>query len=235
MTPTPEKSSGRLNYYFKFFEIIMIPLSIAVGGWFLENIISERGQQQEYLKVAVSILTAEAETHPALRNWAVDLLTEYSPKKIDEQTIKGLKSGEIKLPAPVQNSPVFDSQTSIAPRFPQKIEGSDYSNSNFIEPQLHNKKIYNSKFNDALFLRGRFYNSTIDSTTFKNAKLQSADFRWVEFKNVDFSGSDLSGADFFGVTGIDTIKWSETTVCPDGARAGNTGCSKHFIKYPWNK
>ncbi|MBI3797785.1 MAG: hypothetical protein HY268_12560 [Deltaproteobacteria bacterium] len=63
----------------------------------MQNSLTTRSVNQQYVQLAVSLLTKSKEKtdSPALRAWAVDLLNETSPPALSEDLIKQLKTGEV--------------------------------------------------------------------------------------------------------------------------------------------
>jgi len=80
--------------------LIAIPVVLAVIGGLIQGELANRTVSQEYVKLAVSILTADtSEVDPSVRSWAVDLLNDYSPTKFSAETSTQLKEGLVSLPA----------------------------------------------------------------------------------------------------------------------------------------
>jgi WD40 repeat protein len=85
----------------KVTSILAIPVALGVIGWVIQNQLAERNLNRDYVQLAVSILKEPeaSKIHPALRNWAVDLLNDNSPTRFSPDVVKQLKSGEATLPA----------------------------------------------------------------------------------------------------------------------------------------
>lgn len=97
MTPdawldTAEKISRMLS-------IAAIPVVIAFGGWLIQRQLQDQTIRRDYVQLAVSILQNPdpSKVPPEIREWAVDLLNENSPTKLNGQAIQSLKSGAITL------------------------------------------------------------------------------------------------------------------------------------------
>jgi|SRR6185436_11586428 len=82
--------------------IAVIPIVIAVVGWWLQSSLQDQSIKRDYVQLAVSILKENDTTkqNMDLRSWAVKLLNENSPVKLDASVQQQLKSGEILLPSP---------------------------------------------------------------------------------------------------------------------------------------
>lgn len=95
----PHDSAQKIEQIAKILSLVAIPLVIAAFGWTIQNVLSQRSLGKDYVQLAVSILTEESDNvDPALREWAVDLLSENSPTKFSAEIAQQLKTGELKLP-----------------------------------------------------------------------------------------------------------------------------------------
>jgi tetratricopeptide (TPR) repeat protein len=85
----------------KIFSIIALPIVLAGIGWLIQEKVTARTVNKDYVTLAVSILTQpkEANVDPAIRSWAVDLLNDNSPTKFSSTVIGQLKSGAVTLPS----------------------------------------------------------------------------------------------------------------------------------------
>lgn len=96
----PPDTGKKIEQIAKILSLVAIPLVIAAFGWTIQNLLSQRSLGKDYVQLAVSILTKEADTvDPALREWAVDLLNDNSPTRFSPEIAAQLKSGELTLPA----------------------------------------------------------------------------------------------------------------------------------------
>ena len=84
----------------KIFSLVLIPIVLVVGGWLIQTKIAHTNTEQEYVKLAISILNNKQENNDSkeLRNWAVDLLNKYSPIELTKEQKEGLSTGKINLP-----------------------------------------------------------------------------------------------------------------------------------------
>lgn len=87
----------------KMVSIAAIPVVIPLALAFYSARVQQGAQRQtinrDYVELAVSILKEKPDNvRPDLRNWAVDLLAEYSPTKFSPEVISGLKEGEFSFP-----------------------------------------------------------------------------------------------------------------------------------------
>lgn len=113
MSETPSPSLGpstiqpnavncldQLEKVAKVLSLVAIPVVLAVVGWRIQSSLSERNVNQEYVKLAVSILKEPKDkTEIALRGWAADLLNQNSPTKFSPEVLHALKEGQATLPA----------------------------------------------------------------------------------------------------------------------------------------
>ncbi len=83
----------------KILSAIAIPTIIAWLGWNIQEKISDKNLNRDYVKIAIDILTSENDIDNSLRIWAVDLLNDNTTTKMNLDAIKKLKSGKIRLPS----------------------------------------------------------------------------------------------------------------------------------------
>lgn len=83
----------------RILSIAAIPVVLAVGGWLIQRQLQDQTIRRDYVQLALSILQNPdpSKVPPEIREWAVDLLNENSPTKLNTQAIKNLKSGAITL------------------------------------------------------------------------------------------------------------------------------------------
>jgi len=84
----------------RIFSIVAIPLVLGIGGWLLQRRLQDQSTRRDYVKLALTILQSKdvSKMPPEIREWAVDLLSENSPTKLNARAIEGLKSGSVTLP-----------------------------------------------------------------------------------------------------------------------------------------
>src|SRR5215469_6869999 len=85
----------------RIFALVAVPVIVAVGGWVIQRRLQKQTVSRDYVQLAVNILENpdKSKVPPELREWAVDLLSENSPTKLNAKAIRTLKSGEITLPS----------------------------------------------------------------------------------------------------------------------------------------
>src|SRR5882757_4762670 len=84
---------------FRLIALVAIPVVLAFAGWWVQAQLAKNVAKQEYVKIAVSILTVKMDDkNQPLRDWAVNLLNEHSSVKLTSDAIAKLKSGEVNLP-----------------------------------------------------------------------------------------------------------------------------------------
>jgi WD40 repeat protein len=105
VAPTGYKSATmtlweKLESSTKIISAVAIPIVIAVGGWWIQNSITKQSISKDYVTLAISVLEKpKADIDQGLRDWAVDLLNEYAPRKFPRETVARLKSGSLDLSA----------------------------------------------------------------------------------------------------------------------------------------
>jgi len=82
----------------RIIHLVAIPIVVAVIGVIIQNSVAKMETQQEYVKLAIQLLTMPVDQlDPGLRAWAVDVLQKNSPVPLSRELIQRLKSGEIIL------------------------------------------------------------------------------------------------------------------------------------------
>jgi tetratricopeptide (TPR) repeat protein len=91
---------GRVEATTRIASLVAIPVVLAIVGWMVQDQLAARTVSKDYVQLAVSILSQpkQADTDPALRSWAVELLNENSPVKFSTAIATQLKSGAATLP-----------------------------------------------------------------------------------------------------------------------------------------
>jgi hypothetical protein len=115
----------------KILSLLAIPVVIAIIGGSIQSSLARRTVSQQYVQLAVSILTSK-EAHEDLRRWAVDLLNDNSPTKLSLNVQEQLRTGAVKLPS--QPSPLDRANFRLAQRYLKRLgyywgeETGDYDN-----------------------------------------------------------------------------------------------------------
>lgn len=81
--------------------IAAIPFVLAVGGWVIQRQLQSQTVSRDYVQLAVTILENpdKSKVPPELREWAVDLLDDNSPTKLNAKAKESLRSGAAILPS----------------------------------------------------------------------------------------------------------------------------------------
>ena len=89
---------------------IAIPVVLAVAGYFVQRQIADDGIKKDYVSMATNILREkQAEQDPALRAWAVEVITLYSPIKFTPDAVRGLERLNLPpLPEEARQQPLPD-------------------------------------------------------------------------------------------------------------------------------
>lgn len=75
---------------------VLIPVILGYYGSKINQSISQRSLEKDYVAVALEILTKPTEkTHPGLRAWAATIFAQYSPVRFDAATLAELASGDV--------------------------------------------------------------------------------------------------------------------------------------------
>src|SRR5215831_6509721 len=118
-------SSGvleRIESVSRTISIAAIPLVLAVGGWILQRHLQNQTIGATYVNLAVTILENpdKSKVPNELREWAVDLLNDNSPTKLNPKAVASLKSGDITLPSTFEFLPSSD----LTPDLKKQLETS---------------------------------------------------------------------------------------------------------------
>jgi len=99
--PSPPKFWDRIEQFAKIASLIAVPIIIGIGSWLIQNALSRRSVNQDYVQLAVSILTNSDENiDQSLRSWAVELMNQNSPVEFSDAIAKKLSTGKVNLPPP---------------------------------------------------------------------------------------------------------------------------------------
>jgi hypothetical protein len=81
--------------------IAAIPVVLAIGGWIIQRQLQNQTVSRDYVQLALTILQSpdQSKVPPELREWAVDLLNDNSPTKLNAKAMTNLKSGTVTLPS----------------------------------------------------------------------------------------------------------------------------------------
>ena len=81
--------------------IAAIPVVLGVGGWIIQRSLQNQTVGAAYVNLAVTILENpdKSKVPNELREWAVDLLNDNSPTKLNNKAVANLKSGDVTLPS----------------------------------------------------------------------------------------------------------------------------------------
>ena len=94
---TLDKALDSLEKIAKIISLVALPIVVAVVGWWMQNSLAQRTADQEYVKLAVTIIN-DPESHEAMKEWAVNLLDDKSPTDFTPQMRASLISGQATLP-----------------------------------------------------------------------------------------------------------------------------------------
>ena len=102
--------------------IAAIPIVVAFGGWIIQRQLQNQTVGAAYVNLAVTILENpdKAKVPNELREWAVDLLNNNSPTKLNAQAVASLKSGTVTLPSSFH----FVPGPALTPDLQEQLEAS---------------------------------------------------------------------------------------------------------------
>jgi hypothetical protein len=101
--------------------IAAIPVVLAIGGWIIQRQLQNQTVSRDYVQLALTILQSpdQSKVPPELREWAVDLLSDNSPTKLNAKAVANLKSGTVILP-----SFSFVPSSTLTPELKTELESS---------------------------------------------------------------------------------------------------------------
>ena len=83
----------------KAMSLLLLPAVIAWGGWQIQDSLSQRDINKDYVELAVSILSKPKDEQDSdLRGWAVELINTTAPVKFNDAVKTKLTEGEVDLP-----------------------------------------------------------------------------------------------------------------------------------------
>lgn len=102
--PLPTASGGLLDAIERISRtasIAAIPVVLAIGGWTIQRQLQNQTVSRDYVQLALTILQSpdQSKVPPELREWAVELLNDNSPTKLNAKAVANLKSGTVILPS----------------------------------------------------------------------------------------------------------------------------------------
>lgn len=102
--------------------IAAIPVVLAIGGWIIQRQLQSQTISRDYVQLALTILqnADQSKVPPELREWAVDLLNDNSPTKLNAKAMANLKSGTVILPSSFN----FVPSKALTPELKSELERS---------------------------------------------------------------------------------------------------------------
>ena len=98
----------KLEQISRILSMVAIPVVLGLIGYYVQVSLTKSSINQEYVKLAVSILSSpRSEDVDILRPWAVELLNLYAPVSFTKEQYNKLKFGKIYLPPAPPVVPVF--------------------------------------------------------------------------------------------------------------------------------
>jgi hypothetical protein len=119
---TPDNWLATAEQFSRMVSIAAIPIVLGVGGWLIQRQLQNQSIRRDYVQIALTILqNPDTSKVPAeIREWAVDLLNENAPTKLNSQALKRLKSGSISL----SSSFSFVPSNALTPILKETLEKS---------------------------------------------------------------------------------------------------------------
>jgi hypothetical protein len=138
--PAPPTRSplDRLEQLSKIFATALIPVIVALGGWWIQSTVEKDKQRAadlaaeqqratdlqkvslEYVKLAKEILASEKPPPKELTKWSWGLIDQMSPRKFDPEDLKNVIANDVRIlppPAPLERAP------QSTPAKPSSLDG----------------------------------------------------------------------------------------------------------------
>lgn len=113
----------KLEKIAKIISLLAMPIVLAMIGWWIQTSLTSNTIQQEYVRIAITILQSEkAANSDPLRPWATELLSKYSPVSFSGEQRKQLDTGSIRLPVAAQRKMVHFRGVSVGEGYPEEFK-----------------------------------------------------------------------------------------------------------------
>lgn len=82
------------NRWEKALFLLLLPISIAAGGWAVQSITTKKVLEKDYVALSISILNTDKKIDPKLKDWAVTIVNKYAPLPLPKGIQDDLRSGK---------------------------------------------------------------------------------------------------------------------------------------------
>jgi len=97
---------GKIETISKSISYILMPIIVAVVGWYIQDSLTDKTLDKEYVEMAAGILIQE-KNDKKLRAWAVQIINNYSRVPFSEELEKEVINGNIVLPNTIHRKITF--------------------------------------------------------------------------------------------------------------------------------
>jgi hypothetical protein len=175
----PEDAWSIIERISKVLSLAAIPFVLGIGGLLIERQLQNQTVKKDYVQIAIAILTEpdKAKVDPIIREWAVDLLNDNSPRQFSSDTVEKLKKGEISLLGTTVakvDTPINKTEVSINPNNGEKLRyrlgiigPSSTISLSCLHRTLWSKPIKTSEVEEVLSGEETFFDSNDDTYNFK--------------------------------------------------------------------
>jgi len=98
--------------------MVAIPIILGVSGFYIQQEIEQQKIQQEYIKIALSVINDEDKVQPDILDWAVDVLVKHSDPPLPEKVAQQLKDGKTSIYSKTDRSVKSESKIILKPSGP---------------------------------------------------------------------------------------------------------------------
>lgn len=81
------------SFWQKIVILVLLPLSIAAGGWVFQLITTQKTLEKDYVAMSVSILNSDDKVDEDLREWAITIVNKFAPVPLPEGAKDSLREG----------------------------------------------------------------------------------------------------------------------------------------------
>jgi hypothetical protein len=156
-----EKSEGhehdrpaKFGWIWKVLTAVVIPVSIAAGGWWVKQGLQGQTVRRDYVQLSVELLRDSSGATPGLSDWAADVLSENSPTKLPKSLRDDLARRHTTLPGPSYVSPVVQPVESLDPTVRALASQLVKDSRTAGVPFQISKTFVSSEMQDSLYARG---------------------------------------------------------------------------------
>lgn len=99
-SPHPKDCWDKFQILGNFIALLLVPIVLAIVGYFVDETLKEQETRTEYIKIASSILRDRPSPDArAMRSWAIEVLKKYSEIPLDQDVVRELEKTALPDPS----------------------------------------------------------------------------------------------------------------------------------------